>query len=797
VVNIELMRIEPGTKLGAYEIVSPIGAGGMGEVYRAKDLRLGRDVAIKVLPEKFAQDANALSRFEKETRALAALSHPNILRIYDIGSDKGISYAVMELLEGVTLRERLNHVRLQWREALEYAIGISDGLSTAHTKGIIHRDLKPENIFLTSDAHIKILDFGLVRIDNPSSSQDMSSVPTDLPTETGIVLGTVPYMSPEQTRGEKVDARSDIFSFGCILYEMLSGKRAFAKNTSAETVAAILKDAPHPMELPADAPKELQNIVSHCIEKNADDRFQSARDLAFQLRQLLSGIRSTQFVTTETAKPSSKAMWFVLSGILIAGLAFFGWSKIGKNSTPKPVSSIHSLAVMPLTNFSGDSNQDYFADGMTEALITDLAQIKSIKVISRTSVMQYKGTKKSLKEIADELKVDGVVEGSIIRAGDRVRINAQLIQAANDQHLWAQSYDKDAHDILALQSEVAEAVAHQIQAAITPEEEKHLSKTKKVDPEVHELYLKARYLTAKGGESDLKAALELLRKAIDKDPGNAQLYVGLSAAYAGFADFFLAPAEVMPQAKAAALKAVEFDGNSPEAHTVLGNVQLLFDYDWPAAERSYKRAIQLNSNNAEAYQWYSVLCAVLGRRNEALSLLKKAYELDPLSPQVNTYAIWITVLTRDYDLSMEYGRKALEFDPKFPMYHFQLSYTYAEKGDFKKAITLAEKAEELYETPMFEIGVAQQYAIGGKKKEAEELLHKLLKISQEHYVCPYEMAVIYVNLNQTDTAFEWLERSYNERSMCIIYLKADPRLDPIRSDPRYKRLLEKMHFSNR
>ncbi len=792
----ESMILSTGSDLGSYRILSQLGTGGMGEVYRAKDSRLNRDVAIKVLPERLAGDQNALMRFQKETMALAALSHPNILRIYDIGTDRGISYAVTELLEGETLRQRMNHARITWQQVIEFATSIADGLSAAHAKGIVHRDLKPENIFLTSDEGLKILDFGLVRRDTSDSADDLSSIPTDLPTQTGVVLGTVPYMSPEQARGEKVDGRTDIFSLGCILYEMLAGQRAFARNTNAETLAAILKEDPPRIVLPEGAPQELEIIISHCLEKSVDSRFQSSRDLAFHLRQVQPKTLSSQAASIRTGHPKHSRFNYVTSVsmiILAAGLLFVLWKfNTGNRNVPDQLPSIRSLAVMPLTNFSGDPSQDYFADGMTEALITDLAQIKSIKVISRTSVMHYKGTQKTLKEIAGELKVDGIVEGSIIRSGDRIRITAQLIQAASDQHLWAESYERDAHDILALQSEVAGAVARKIKATLTSDEEKHLTQTKKVDPEVHELYMKARYFTAKGQESDLKTAVDLLRTAIDKDPNNAQLYVGLSAAYAGFADFFLAPADVMPQAKAAALKAVKLDDNSSEAHTVLGSVQLLFDYDWPGAERSLQRALQLNTNNAEAYQWYAILCAVLGRRNEALSLQNKAYELDPLSPFVNSYAIWVSFLTKDYDLSMEYGRKALEIDPKYPLYYFQLSYTYAEKMDRQHAIAAAEKALQLYETPMFMMGVAQHYAAGGRTKDAKRLLNHLIEISGKHYVCPYEMAVIYLYLNQINTALDWLEKSYDDRSMCIIYIKSDPRLVSIHSDPRYQKLLKKM-----
>ena len=449
---------------------------------------------------------------------------------------------------------------------------------------------------------------------------------------------------------------------------------------------------------------------------------------------------------------------------------------------------------MPLANFSGDPQQDYFADGMTEALITDLAQIKALKVISRTSVMHYKGTQKTTKEIANELKVENIVEGSVVRSGNRVRITAQLIQASTDQHLWANSYERDIHDILSLQSEVAMAVAREIKATLTPDEAAHLSQNKTIDPEVHESYLKGRYFWSKGTQKDLERSVEYFKQGLAKDPQNSFLYSGLAAAYASFADYYLAPADVMPKSKEAALKAVQYDKDNSDAFVALGRVQFLNEYDFAQAERSFQRALQLNTNNADACDLYALLFSVLKRNGEAYSMIKKAYDLDPLSPLINNDAIWIAYVAHDNDKALEYGQKWIQTDPNNPFPYFNLSIAYAAAGDTGRAIELAQKSVQLDDSPMYKIALAQQLAIGGRKKDAANLLDELIKISPQHYVCPYEMGIIFLRLGEMDRCFEWLERSYNERSICIIFLQSDPRLESIRSDPRYIALWKKMNY---
>jgi len=471
------MGLDPNTKLGPYEIIAPLGAGGMGEVYRARDTRLDRDVAIKVLPERLANDADALARFEREAKAVAALSHPNILAIHDVGHERGTSFVVTELLEGETLRERLRRSAIPWRKAVEIGIEIAEGLSAAHAKGIIHRDLKPENIFLTQDGVVKILDFGLARV-TPGAGvppELQANTPTmTLDTRPGTVLGTVNYMSPEQISGRATDPRTDIFSFGCVLYEMISGRRAFGGERVAEITTAILRDEPPTLADSGRAvPSELDRVIMRCHEKKPEQRIQSARDLSFALRDLLSDSgpskRPAEYAgrRTRTMLVFQLAVGVVAVAALLLTLNVGGWRE--RLFSRPQAGTISSLAVLPLENVSRDPEQEYFVDGMTEALISDLAKIGGLKVISRTSVMRYKATTKSLPEIAKELNVDAVVEGSVLRVGERVRITAQLIHAATDEHLWAESYDRDLRDILRLHSEVARTIAQQIKVTLTPQ----------------------------------------------------------------------------------------------------------------------------------------------------------------------------------------------------------------------------------------------------------------------------------------------------------------------------------------
>src|SRR5215831_1847625 len=789
------MLLAEGSRLGPYEILSPIGAGGMGEVYKARDSRLKRDVAIKVIATGSSLDGDRLRRFEQEARTASALNHPNILTIHDFGTHDGAPYVVTELLQGVTLRERLAMGPLSPRRAIDYAVQIAHGLAAAHGQGIVHRDLKPENIFVTADERIKILDFGLAKLTTRAHDDPKTNAPTQpAGTEPGVIMGTVGYMSPEQVRGEPADARSDLFAFGAVLYEMLTGNRAFRGDSAIETMNAILKaEPPEPSRSQAGITPSLDRIVRRCLEKSPAARFQSADDLGFALTEAASVSSSAPAagISDRRRRFGSQLALGISLALLVLALIALGL----RNRFRAPAAGrSQSLAVLPLTNFSRDPEQEYFADGMTEELITNLAQIGSLRVISRTSVMGYKGTKKSLPEIGRELKVDGVLEGSVERAGNRVRITAQLIEAATDRHLWAKSYEGDLSDVLALQSEVAQAVAHEVRAAVTPEEQARFEQARPVDPEVHTMYLKGRQHINMGVEKELREGIALFEQALARDPRNARSWAGLADAWTGLSDFYLPPREAMPKAREAAEKALALDDSLAEAHASLGLVYTLYDWRWADAEKELRRAITLNPGYAPAHDWYGNLLAMLGRNDEWPKESRLATELDPLSPAVHNDLGWNMVLARRPAEAVAPLRKAIEIAPDFGLPRAILAIGLAQTQHSAEALAEAHKATEVDQSPLVIAAAAGALAIAGDHGGARQVLAQLDEISRTHYVCPYEVGVVHIWLGEKDEGIRLLEKGYEVRSACMPFTKIDPRLDPIRSDPRYTDLVKRLAF---
>ena len=786
------MVIPVGTRLGPFEILAPLGAGGMGEVYRARDARLGREVAVKVLPERLAGDPNALSRFEREARAVAALSHPNILAIHDFGEERGVRYAVTELLEGQTLRERLVRERLSWRKAAEIGIAVADGLSAAHMRSIVHRDLKPENIFLTSSGQVKILDFGLARVDAAPSEQTTAAPTESVATEAGTVLGTLGYMSPEQVSGKSADARSDIFSFGCVLYEMLTGRRAFGGESPGQTMAAILRDQPEEVTAAgASVPDGVNRIVRRCLEKGPGERFQSAGDLSFALRESVgSGIS----ISAPRRPPLSRRTGLLLAGtaIVLAALVLT-FRYLGRGSGP---GRIESLAVLPLTNLSGDPQQEYFADGMTEELITALAKVSALRVTSRTTAMRYKGSTKSLPEIAKELGVDAIVEGSVTRSGSQVKITAQLIDASRDKHLWADTFQRDLKDVLALQGEVARAVAGEIGVRLTPEERLRLTEKKTVNPEAYEAYLKANYHLFRRTAADAKKSLEYFQQAVEKQPDYALAYSGMAEAYetaAGSAQGALSPREAFPRAKAAAMRAVELDPTLGEPHVWLAWSSFVFDRDWTTAENQFQQALRLSPNYALAHENYATFLARMGRFDESLREARRAQELDPLSLSGNTMMGIHMGLARRDEEAIPWFRRVLAMDPTFLRAHFGLGLVLVHEKKYDEAITELRKAVELSGGGAAQMGaLGYAYAVANRRAEALEIVEKLKERSREHYVPPAMVATVFSGLGERDQAMIWLEKAIEERDPWLTGLKVDPMFDPLRSDPRFVDLMHRV-----
>lgn len=786
------VTLDPGTKLGAYEIIEMVGAGGMGKVYRARDTALGREVAIKILPSIFSRDADRLRRFEQEARAAAGLNHPNILSIHQFGTQEGAPYIVSEFLEGKTLRVCLQPGPLPVDRAMDYILQMVKGLGAAHQKGIVHRDLKPENLFVTSSGWLKILDFGLAKLRHPGDfgeapdamTQGSSTVP-------GIILGTVGYTSPEQVRGQPVDHRSDIFALGAIFYEMLSGERAFRGNTPADTLSAILTHEPSPLAgtNPKIAPP-LDRIIERCLKKDPNERFQSVEDVGFALKALSEAPASLRDSARSDAHPRKMSRKWAISLGGLALLALFALLVAanvgGLRDRAWETGHIQSLAVLPLTNLSGDSAQDYFADGMTEAMITELAQISGLRVISRTSVMQYKGGKKSLPEIARELHVDSVLEGSVLRSGEKVRITAQLIQAFPERHLWAKSYDSDLRDIMAVQSEVARSVAGEIRVKLTPSEAARLQKSRPVNPEAHDAYLRGRYFRRKGSLENIEKARQYFERALDKDPLYAPAYAAL-ADYYSVLPFYTGVRrdEVLPKAKAAVARALELDDSLAEAHSSLAYIYTYYDWDWARGDQEFQRALQLNPNDAAIRHRYSRYLSSLGRIDEALREIKHEQELDPLSQVARANVGMIYYFGRQYDSAIQPLNDVLKEDPKFDTAYWGLGLIYEQKGMPAEAVAQMEKAAALSPDPNTMASLAHAYAIAGQKEKAHKILEDLEGQAKKEDISGYQFAVIYAGLGEQDKALAELEKAFKERSTLLGYIRMDPRFDPIRSDTRF------------
>lgn len=779
------MRLAVGTKLGPYEVLAPIGAGGMGEVYRARDSRLNRDVALKVLPEHLAEDPQALARFAREAKAVAALSHPNILVLYDVGADEGVHYAVTELLEGENLRERIARAPLPWRKAAEMGAAIAEGLAAAHSKDIVHRDIKPANIFLTSDGQVKILDFGLAQFRRTPAEDEETVTLTEAGGRT--VAGTIGYMSPEQVRGEKAQAPSDIFSLGCVLYEMVTGRRAFAGKSAGDTLAAILKDEPPAL---ADSGKasapEFERVIERCLAKNPAQRFHSAHDLAFALRSLSSSAGEHKALPRLNRRVAAVTM---AACVLILAAAGFYYSK------NRAGQSIDSLAVLPFVNSSGFPDADYLSDGITASLMDSLSELPNLKVMSRSAVFRYKGKDPDTRTVGRELGVRAVLTGRIVQRGDNLSVSAELVDVDDNTHLWGEQYNRKVADALAVQQEIAAEISRKLRAQLSPDRKTRIAKRQTENPEAYQLYLKGRYYAEKFDTENLNKGLDYFHQALAIDPNYALAYQGIAGYYDLATDWLMPATEAAPKSEEAARKALEIDDTLVEAHASLGAEHFWYDFDWAAAEREFQRALELDPNYSDTHLsrgWYLV---ELGRFEEGISEGRRAEAIDPLNPtpaQVLGFDLYFA--HRYADAATEL-RKCLDLDPNYWPAYYWLAMVYEQQGKFAEAIAAAQKAraiEDKIAAPLAEL--AHAYAASGRRTEARQALAELVARSKRSHVSKYLIAAVYAALGDKNEALARLDQAYAERSWYLGFLKNDPQVDSLRSEPRFQELVRRMNF---
>jgi serine/threonine protein kinase/tetratricopeptide (TPR) repeat protein len=786
-----------GQIISHYRIVEKLGAGGMGEVYRARDEQLKRDVAVKILPDSQGS-AEAGKKLLREAQSASALNDPHICIIHEVGEAGGRHFIVMELVEGRPLNSLIPPEGLRPDLVVRYGAQIAAALAHAHDRGIIHRDIKTANVVITPSGQVKVLDFGLAKLYGDHKLADVTRSIQSATNATAVV-GTLPYIAPEVLRGEEADARSDIWSLGVTLFEMSTGNRPFRGQTSYELTSGILREPLPP--LPPQLPPGLRAIIERCLEKEPGHRYQRAGEVRAALEAVHTQPASSSSTVPVSVTPlisAKRSLWISsVIGLAVLAAALFAANVGGSRDRVfhrAPAPGIHSLAVLPLENLSGDPQQQYFADGMTEELTTELSQVSSLRIVSRTSAMRYKGMRKSVPEIARELNVDAVVEGSVEREGDRVRITAQLIQGPTDTHLWAKGYERDFRDSLRLQDEVARAIVAEIQLKLTPQEEARFARNEVIDPEAHEDYLRGLFYLNRRNGPDERKAIELFRAAIKKEPAYAAAYASLAEAYRSLIyNSNAAPADVFPQSKAAANRALEIDGQLAEAHASLGFDLAYYDWDWASAEREFQTALRLNPNSSFAHRNYGHFLRQEGKVEESIREGRRAVELDPVSAAGSFTLAQSLYEARRYEEAVSELRKTLDLEPRLWPAHLYLGKTLAEQGRFQDAVEELEKAGDFTAEPHATIGYV--YGRMGRKADARKVIADLQEQSKKEYIASTNFARIYIGLGDKNQAFAWLEKGYQQRDFWLTFIKGDPTFDTLRSDPRLQDLLRRIHLA--
>jgi eukaryotic-like serine/threonine-protein kinase len=776
------MSFDPGVRVGPYEVIAAVGAGGMGEVYRARDLRLDRDVALKVIRDDLVEKGVALSRFRAEAKSIAALSHPNIVSIYDVGEQGPSSYIVMEFLEGETLRQAM--VRpLSWRRTAKIGATIADALQCAHARDIVHRDLKPENVVVTAAGIIKVLDFGLARLISGDLNPDNRTL-----TSPGTVMGTPSYMSPEQVRGESIGPATDIFSLGCMLYEMLAGKTPFARASGAETMAAILRDEPPDLRsIHPDIPDGIIRIVEHCLEKDPRNRFQSAADVAFALSAADSFREET---TTPVMSPQAPRRRRSLVGLGMLLLALITVIVVGRDRAARDATAATpgtSVAVLRFVNAATDSSLDYLSDGLTEALINDLSPVAGFKVLSRNSMFAYKPDLADPRRIGRELGVDRIVSGRVAQRNGYLLVSVELTDARDGRQIWGERYERPLSAITDLEQELARQISERLKMRLSGEDESRIARRVDVNPEAYRLYLLGRYEWSKRTPAELIKGIEYFRQSIEVDPDYAPAHLGIADTYLLLGGNYeiLPPREAMPLARQAAERALSLDPTLAEAHATLGVLAHEYDWNWRRSEESFRRAIELNPNSVVAHQWFGQALLHRSRFDEGMRHLRRAEELDPLSFVTKAGLAQAFWLTENYSAAFEEASELIGIEPRFWLGHWYLGLALIGLNDLERALTAFERAVELGGSPSAIGTLGYVYARTGRRDDALRLLARLRDNSKARFTSPAAFLIIHLGLGDLDSAFQAVERGIEERTSLITVLHVAPLAEPLRNDPRY------------